>query len=385
MGNYTTQIRFICESKSGLTESVGFSGIMDAITNSVDDVFNFEWPIFDESYRVPLEIKILRHFYTREIGEETFGLWQLRLCDRLNVIMPYYNQLYRSELIKFNPMYDVDLTTEHERASDGITNRNEHASFSSSDQTERNNKVSVTDDGINERDYIGNKNSRGTNEQIEGMSSKNSSNGSENSVSNAKNWASNVSSSSGENDGTRSNKNVNRYSDTPQGNVNIGGGPNDGNASTESVFGNGYLTNVTIVDDETNTNDKNKSESLSDDTSEGVVNQSINRNDSVNSETDRSLSSVDDRVDNEKSNTKNYTSNIRDTSGNEKIVGSGSHTNDVTGKTTTMNTEDFIQRVSGKRGGLTYSKMLDEFRKTFLNIDKMILDDLESLFIGLWE
>ena len=385
MSDYTTQIRFICESKSGLTESVGFSGIMEAIENSVDDIFSFDWPIFDEAYRVPLEVKILRHFYTREIGEETFGLWQLRLCDRLNVIMPYYNQLYKSELIKFNPMYDVDLTTEHERANDGVMNRNEHADFSRQDQSERDNKRNSVDDGSNETDFVDNKNSRGTNEQIEGMSSNNESTGSENSTSNSKNWASNVSSNNGVNEGTRSNKNVNRFSDTPQGNVNIGGGPNDGNASAESVFGNGYLTNVTIVDDETKTNDKNKSESLSDDTSEGLVKQTINRNDNTTNKTDRSLSGADDRTDNEHSSTKNYTSNVRDSNENEKVTGSGSHTNDVTGKTTTMNTEDFIQRVSGKRGGLTYSKMLDEFRKTFLNIDRMVLNDLESLFMGLWE
>lgn len=385
MSDYTTQIRFICESKSGLTESVGFSGIMEAIENSVDDIFNFEWPIFDEAYRVPLEIKILRHFYTREIGEETFGLWQLRLCDRLNVIMPYYNQLYRSELIKFNPMYDVDLTTEHERANDGVMNRSEHADFSRQDQSERDNKRNSVDDGSNETDFVGNKKSRGTNEQIEGMSSNNESTGSENSTSNSKNWATNVSSSDGVNEGTRCNKNVNRFSDTPQGNVNIGGGPNDGNASAESVFGNGYLTTVTIVDDETKTNDKNKSESLSDDTSEGLVNQTINRNDNTTNKSDRSLSGTDDRTDDERSSTKNYTSNVHDSNENEKVTGSGSHTNDVTGKTTTMNTEDFIQRVSGKRGGLTYSKMLDEFRKTFLNIDRMVLNDLESLFMGLWE
>lgn len=385
MSDYTTQIRFICESKSGLTESVGFSGIMEAIENSAADIFNFEWPIFDEAYRVPLEIKILRHFYTREICEETFGLWQLRLCDRLNVIMPYYNQLYKSELIKFNPMYDVDLTTEHERANDGVMNRSEHADFSRQDQSERDNKRNSVDDGSNETDFVGNKNSKGTNEQIEGMSSNNASTGSESSTSNTKNWASNVSSNSGVNEGTRSNKNVNRFSDTPQGIVNIGGGPSDGNASAESVFGNGYLTTVTIVDDETKTNDKNKAESLSDDTSEGTVNQSINRSDSTTNTTDRSLSGTDDRNDNERSSTKNYTSNVHDSNENEKVTGSGSHTNDVTGKTTTMNTEDFIQRVSGKRGGLTYSKMLDEFRKTFLNIDRMVLNDLESLFMGLWE
>lgn len=37
--------------------------------------------------------------------------------------MPYYNQLYKSELIKFNPMYDVDLTRAHNRGTKGNSGR----------------------------------------------------------------------------------------------------------------------------------------------------------------------------------------------------------------------------------------------------------------------
>ena len=385
MGNYTTQIRFICESKSGLTESVGFNGIMEAINNSVDEIFNFEWPIFDEAYRIPLEVKILRHFYTREICEETFGLWQLRLCDRLNVIMPYYNQLYKSELIKFNPMYDIDLTTEQEKVNDGVTDKSENAEFTKNEKTERDNIKSSVDDGNSVTEFVGSKIGRDSTNQIENTDTKNNNAGTESNTVNNKSWGTNVTNSNSESDGKRSNKNVNRYSDTPQGNVNIGGGPNDGNASAESVFGNGYLTNVTIVDDETNTNDKNKSESVSDETTENLANQSVNRTNSGENKTDRSFSSINDKKDNEENSTKNHTNSVHDSNENETVVGVGSHTNDFTGRITTMNTEDYIQRISGKRGGVSYSKMLDEFRKTFLNIDKMILKELDSLFIGLWE
>ena len=172
---------------------------------------------------MPLEIKILMHFYTREIGEETFGLWQLRLCDRLNVIMPYYNQLYKSELIKFNPMYDVDLTTEHSRVNDGNVDKNERADFTRSDLTERNNKKNATDDGISDTDSVGtidsetvtrnnettqNTNSVNTGEESS-VNSNNVDNSSEISRSNSKNWGSNVTSSSGESEGYRKNKNVN--------------------------------------------------------------------------------------------------------------------------------------------------------------------------------
>lgn len=123
MSRYTTQVRHICETASGLTESVGFDNIPDVIQKAIPNVFNFTFPIFDEAYRVPLETKILTHFYTRMIGLETVGLWKLKLYTKLNEIMPYYNQLYKSELIKFNPMYDVDLTRAHNRGTKGNAGR----------------------------------------------------------------------------------------------------------------------------------------------------------------------------------------------------------------------------------------------------------------------
>lgn len=114
MSKYTTEVRFICEEAAGLTSSVGYLGVNDVINTALPKVFNFDFPIFDEAYRPILEKKILKHYYTREIGLETVGLWKLFLDTKLNEIMPYYNQLYKSELISFNPMYDVDLTRDHQ-------------------------------------------------------------------------------------------------------------------------------------------------------------------------------------------------------------------------------------------------------------------------------
>lgn len=113
MSKYTTDVRSICEVNAGLEESVGASKVDDIIGKSVEKIFSFSFPIFDEEYRKVLEIKILKHFYTREIGFETVGLWKLKLNTKLNEIMPYYNQLYKSELLEFNPFYDVNLTRKH--------------------------------------------------------------------------------------------------------------------------------------------------------------------------------------------------------------------------------------------------------------------------------
>ena len=113
MSKYTTQVRFICETSAGLSESEGQTSVKQIIAAAIPFVFDFDFPIFDESYRNVLETKILKHYYTREIGLETVGLWKLKLDTKLNEIMPFYNQLYKSELIEFNPMYDIDLTRDH--------------------------------------------------------------------------------------------------------------------------------------------------------------------------------------------------------------------------------------------------------------------------------
>lgn len=119
MSKYTTEVRFICESYAGYTESTGFSNVNEVISKAIPKVFDFYFPIFDEAYRSVLQTKILKHYYTREIGAETVGLWKLWLDTKLNEIMPYYNQLYKSELLEFNPLYDVDITRERDVKTDG--------------------------------------------------------------------------------------------------------------------------------------------------------------------------------------------------------------------------------------------------------------------------
>lgn len=119
MSSYTTEVRYICERAIGLNQSVGNSSIRNVIAQAAPKIFDFEYPIFDPSYKSVLEQKILRHFYTREIAFETVGLWKLKLETKMTEIMPYYNQLYNSTLYEYNPYYDVDLTKTYNRQEDG--------------------------------------------------------------------------------------------------------------------------------------------------------------------------------------------------------------------------------------------------------------------------
>ena len=202
MSKYTTEVRFICESVTGREESKGFDDIDTIIEEAIPHIFSFDFPIFDENYREVLCTKILRHYYTREIGLETYGLWKLKLQTKLNEIMPYYNKLYESELLKFNPLYDVDMTTVNTGSKTG-----ESTNVGTSNESRTNNKQN----SVNEV---------GTDED----SRTNTSSGNSSEVNNAE---------------TNANK-VNRdmYSDTPQG------------ALTGVESGN-YLTNARKVTDET--------------------------------------------------------------------------------------------------------------------------------------
>ena len=113
MSKYTTQVRFICETSAKLTESTGFNDIETVLDKSWNKIFS-DFPIFDEKYRPQLCKKILRHYYTREICCETLGRWKLFLSDKMKNIMPYYNQLYQSELLKIQPLVSVDRSVSHD-------------------------------------------------------------------------------------------------------------------------------------------------------------------------------------------------------------------------------------------------------------------------------
>lgn len=271
MSKYTTEVRYICEHYAGLDESTGFENVNEIVEMARPKIFDFDYPIFDESYRSVLETKILKHFYTREIGAETVGLWKMWLDTRLNEIMPYYNQLYKSTLISFNPMWDTDITTEKQGDVSG----------------EKTDELKTNET-----------NNRTIHNELHGESS-----------------------GSSTDNGTNNDNDWDYYSDTPQGGIN-------------GLESNTYLTNA-----------------RHDTRSNATHNEG-----STTNETDTENDGTDNLVRNKKDN----------------------NTSEFT------NTESWVEHITGKRGTLSYSKMLQEFRDTFLNIDVTVIANLSDLFMGLW-
>ena len=134
MSKYTTELRFICESLTGLSESKGYNSVNDIIKAAAPKIFSFDFPIYDENHRLDLECLIIKHYYLREIGEETFGAWQLKLDDKLNMIMGKYNQMYElADKKKTVDLFDdVDYTREGNKAGTNSFNNNSSANSSGS-------------------------------------------------------------------------------------------------------------------------------------------------------------------------------------------------------------------------------------------------------------
>lgn len=148
MSKYTTEVRFICEHLAGYDESVGETSVNTVIANSIDKIFD-NFPIFDESYRTVLEKKIIKHYYTREIAHETYGLWRLKLNTKLEEIMPYYNKLYNSELLEYNPLYSHDITRvrKNNQQTTASTSGLSHSNTQSVDNAS--NKTNGTNSSVN--------------------------------------------------------------------------------------------------------------------------------------------------------------------------------------------------------------------------------------------
>jgi len=94
------------------------------------------YPIFDEAYRPILNQMIFDHFEMREIGQETPRLFKKFLNRKMREIMPYYNELYMSQRIVFDPINTQQIHSE----TTNNTTRNQSASENSTAESANTNE-----------------------------------------------------------------------------------------------------------------------------------------------------------------------------------------------------------------------------------------------------
>lgn len=335
MSKYTTDIRFICETAAGLTESKGYNNVNEIIESARPKIFNFSYPIFDDEYKPTLETKILKHFYLREISSETVGVWKLWLDATMNEIMPYYNELYKSTLIEFNPLYDTDITTESQRDIDGSENK------TGSEQTSSTRGINESSQLTDETTIDGT-----TSSQTAGTKT-----GSQSGTSGK--TGSGTTAETTQNSGSQTTDTLNEFSDTPQGGL-------------DGILSHDYLTNATK---ETGTG-----ASMTSGLTSGTT--SSTESGSTSLDTEETTSTATGEIRGETQNKE------QDTTKTTAETNAGMRSNLDTAVSTS--TDQYLEHVYGKRGGATFMSMIKELRENIINIDMMIIEELEPLFMQLW-
>lgn len=94
---------------SEMMEDIDVDNVDDALPHAAIFGLNI-YPIFDEAYRDVLNRKIIARFWNREIGHESDEMFRFRMQTVMAEEMLYFNKLYLSEQIKFDPMKTIGIT-----------------------------------------------------------------------------------------------------------------------------------------------------------------------------------------------------------------------------------------------------------------------------------
>ena len=106
MSKYTTELRWLVEDAE--TRAHGSYTPFQYTDATWQRLGLDSYPIFDEAHRAELNAKIVNHYYMREIGAETAGLFRLYMMRTMNEIMPYYNKLYEVQAQIDAPLTDYE-------------------------------------------------------------------------------------------------------------------------------------------------------------------------------------------------------------------------------------------------------------------------------------
>lgn len=361
LSKYTLEVRNICESLVARSERAKFMDVNEVIKLARPNIFNFDYPKWDSEYNEMLEEKILRTYYMREIGVETYGLFKLRLQVKLNDIMPYYNKLYESEKLKFDPLKEIDLSTVYTK--EGNSSYEKLVERILNEVIAKNGVVVKTDsrdltEGGGET-HTENK----TNGRVEDLSKHTADDKYLTSESITDEDVVGQSDSNTNQDGN----DWSLFSDTPQGTTsNINLGSND------------YLTNVTRKIGESETLDNTTFSNSKNQNIEGNVSEHNTGNVLQNNSVDETEEKTGNKEFNKTENlTGNSNESITDESNKDR-------TDNKKEDGSRNSIEEFTQTMTGKNSVKSYSALVKEYRHTFLNIDRMVIEEMTDLFINLW-
>lgn len=355
------------------------------------------YPIWSEDYRNILNQKIIDHYMFREIGQETPDRFNFFLSRKMNEIMPYYNQMYESQLIEFDPM-----ATEYFRQGTDITRHKDDENISrfKDKHSETNGEVfsknidetqdtgfehKTSETGTGNYGKSGDSEDNKTINRAEELREKTTSENTETTDMNVKGTSKTV------NDGTSSTTSSQNttFSDIPQAGIETTRVIAPDGTITETTKG--YATTTTNVAGSSKTTTHNQEDvNTNTDTTGTVENDGsgTKNNDNQIDTTEKDTGVWSEQGKNTNTTTTDTTESTG-TKGNTKedyernIATERKNTGDKKENTRSDEKTNEMLTSKGRRGQVP-AELIMKYRESFINVDMMIIDELETLFMGVF-
>lgn len=377
-----------------------------------------DYPIFDENYRPILNKKIIDHFRYRYIGGYTPDRFAFYMRRKMNEIMPYYNQLYKSEMFDFSPLDTTDIKeynkinrktnaenagknseiAESNRKNDFSEGRTFDAEFDYQETA----KSDETGNTTGSKSKQGNYNKNGSETQSNEANTNQKITESTTSHSVTENDLMTVNESTNDSNGetTTTGSKSTAYSDLPQANIGI----NVSNGEISALNGENYTYLTTLTNETTTENSNTTAHQETDGTTKNTGTITVDGETSRNSTSDTTAdetknklwnedgtdSSTEDSTENSTVNKNTETTRTigeknRSTTDNqefENIFNRGDRFNE--NKQTSSENMKTYNRNKG-RNGFSPSLLIKQYRDIIINTDMLVISELETLFLGVYD
>lgn len=296
--------------------------LADCMNSYNDTLFNFYYD-FPQEYKPVFERLFLLRYGYRNIGFETYPLFKQMLESRLNELMPKYLQLYESTKVNYNPFTNFEYEKESFTDSKGRAKNYSTANAKGIDYSDSS--------GLNSSS--GGRGTTGGSNEID--FSTDTGNRRERGI----------------NDGRTDRVELN--TDSPQNKQNIENNRVNNDREHERYFNDGYVTTKKYnpdsiqgirAENEATFNQRSHEKGVEDFENEKTYSNKINQNKSI-----------------QRVQTYNDTENVA----------------------SQRNTNVYSYRENGLRGVLK-SDVIIAWRKAFISVDEMLLNELDDLFLGIY-
>lgn len=371
MSRYTTELRYLSEWTD---KQLGLG----------------DYPIYDEAYRSKLNEKIRNHYAFHEIGFETPKMFAMRVKSRMAIIMPYYNDLYKSTLNQFNPFLTMDYTVDFNGNEISSTGKTDSKVSKDTGSHEKSDTFESVKNGGSDSTEISDSSSVSkstkhddfdtTTDKREDVFSK------EGGHMNVK---------SGEQDNVRSGseKNQNTSGNVYKHGLSIDSETPEGFVTTDSIEKDTWASGARKYRERTEQETPDNSTKTYNNVKDTTTFKNVTDDFTYKPET-KDVSNYDrvhthnENDSDDKNNIKNLLNRLYEVENFEYGKNNGqSKSKDLVERVEELITEIDNMSTSGNKShykgfnGKTMSEMLKEFRESILNIDMMIIEELAPLFI----